>query len=63
MHTGFCSGDLRERLHWEDLDLDGRIILNGLSRSGIVGMEVIAWVQDRGRRRKLVSTVMVLRVP
>jgi hypothetical protein len=27
MHTGFRSGDLRERDHLEDLGVDGRIIL------------------------------------
>jgi hypothetical protein len=27
VHTGFWWGDLRERDHFEDIDLDGRIIL------------------------------------
>jgi hypothetical protein len=27
VHTGFWWGDLRERDHLDDLDLDGRIIL------------------------------------
>jgi hypothetical protein len=63
VHTGFWSLDLRERFHLEDLVVDGRIILNGLSSSGIGGMEGIAWLQDRDRRRTLVSAVMNLRVP
>jgi hypothetical protein len=27
VHTGFYWGDLRERDHFEDLDVDGRILL------------------------------------
>jgi hypothetical protein len=30
MHTGFCWGDLMGRGHFEDLGLDGRIILKWL---------------------------------
>jgi hypothetical protein len=32
--TGFWWGNLRERDHWVDPDVDGRIILNGSSRTG-----------------------------
>jgi len=35
VHTGFWWGNLRERDHLEDPGLDGRIILNGPSRSGM----------------------------
>jgi hypothetical protein len=37
--TGFWWGSLRERGHWEDPDLDGRIILRGIFRKweGVVG--------------------------
>jgi len=35
VRTGFWWGDLKEREHFEDLRLDGRIILNGSSRSGM----------------------------
>jgi hypothetical protein len=35
----FCWGSLRERDHWGDPDVDGRIILRGISRKweGVVG--------------------------
>jgi hypothetical protein len=33
--TGFWWGNLRERNHWRDPGVDGRIILNGSSGSGI----------------------------
>jgi hypothetical protein len=37
--TGFLWGSLRERDHWGDPDVDGRIILRGISRKweGAVG--------------------------
>jgi hypothetical protein len=47
----------------EDLGVDGGIMLNGLLRSGIGGMEGIAWVEVRDRRRTLVSAVMNFCVP
>ena len=30
--TGFCLGNLRERNHWGDPDVDGRIILRWIFR-------------------------------
>jgi len=30
--TGFWWGDLRDRDHWGDLDVDGRIMLRWISR-------------------------------
>jgi hypothetical protein len=37
--TGFWWGSLRERGHWGDPDVDGRIILRGIFRkwAGVVG--------------------------
>jgi hypothetical protein len=38
--TGFWWGNLRERDHWVDPDVDGRIILRGIFRKwdGVVGL-------------------------
>jgi hypothetical protein len=27
VHTGFCWEDMRERIHFEDISVDGRIII------------------------------------
>ena len=61
MCTGFWWGNLRERDHWGDLDVDGRIILRWIFRKweGVVG----TLAQDRDRWRALVITVRNLRVP
>jgi len=55
--TGFWWGNLRERDHWGDPDVDWRIILRWIFRKS----EELA--QDRERWRALVSTVMNFRVP
>ena len=57
--TGFWWGNLRERDHWGDPDLDGMDIQE-------VGGGCEDWMelaQDRDRWQALVSTVMNLRVP
>jgi hypothetical protein len=51
----------RERDHWEDLHVDGWIILGRISRRWDV--DWIGLAQDRDRWRTLVSAVMNLRVP
>ena len=55
--TGFWWGNLKERDHWGDPDIDGRIILKWIFRKwkGFVGT---GWIW-----RALVSTVRNLRVP
>jgi hypothetical protein len=50
-HTGFWYGDLREGGHLEDPRIDGRVILNLSSRSGMGGMDWIYLAQDRYRWR------------
>ena len=58
------GGNLRERDHWEDPDIDEGIILRWIFRKWDGGcghwMEL---AQDRDRWRTLVSTVMDFRVP
>jgi hypothetical protein len=38
MYTGFCWVNLREREHWEDSGIDGRIILRWIFRIWNVGL-------------------------
>ena len=57
--TRFWWGNLRERDHCGDNDVDGRIILRWISGSG----DWMELAQDRDRWRALVSTVMNFRVP
>jgi hypothetical protein len=62
--TGCWWGNLRERGHWGDPDVDGRIILRWIFRNLEWGVgDWMELVQDRGRWRALVSTVRNLRVP
>jgi len=61
---GSWWGNRRERDHWGDLGVDGRIILGRISRRWDVGyMDWTGLAQDRERWRTLVSAVMNLRVP
>jgi hypothetical protein len=53
--TGFWWGNLRERDHWGDPDVDGRM-------EGGCG-DWMELAEDRDRWRALVNTVMNLRVP
>ena len=61
--TGFWWGNLRERDHWGDPDVDGRIILIWIFRKweGVVGTDGVG--SGRDTWRALVSTVVNLRVP
>jgi len=63
--TRFWWGNLRERDHWGDPDVDGRIILRRIFRKWeeVIGYE--DWMelaQDRKRWWALVSTVINFRV-
>ena len=64
MCTGFWWGNLRERDHWGDPDVDGRNNIKLVLQE--VGGGCGDWIelaQDRERWRALVSTVRNLRVP
>jgi hypothetical protein len=57
-------GNLRERDHLEDPDVDGRIILRWIFRKwDVAGMDRIELTEDRDRWRTIVNAVMNLRVP
>ena len=65
MCKGFWWGNLRERDHWGDPDVDGRIIhiKMDFQEVGGGGGDWMELAQDRERWRALVSTVMNFRVP
>jgi hypothetical protein len=56
-------GNLRERDHWGDPGVDGRIILRWMFKVGYGGMDWIELAKDRDRCRALVNVVMNLQVP
>ena len=63
---GCWWGNRRERDHWGEAGVDGRIILRWIFRKWVVGEGDMDWIelaQDRDRLRALVSAVMNLRVP
>ena len=61
--TGLWSGNLKERDHWEDPDVDGRIILRDIQEVGGGCGDWMELAQDRDRWWALVNTVINLRVP
>ena len=62
--TRFWWGNLRDRHHWGDQDVDGRIILRWILRKweGVVGTGW-SWLRIGTGGRALVSTVMNFRIP
>jgi hypothetical protein len=62
--TGCWWGSLRERGHWGDQDVDGRIILRWIFRNleGVV-RNWVELAQDRDRWRALVGTVRDFEIP
>jgi len=64
VHTGFWWGNLRERGHWEDPAVDGRIILRWIFRKWDgVDMDWIELAQDRDRWWELVNAEINLLIP
>ena len=64
MCTGFWWGNRRERDHWGDPDVDGRIIFKmDLQEVGGGCGDWMELAQDRDRWRALVGIVKNLRVP
>jgi hypothetical protein len=53
----------RERDHWENQDVDGRIILRWALETHDEGVDWISLAQDRGKWRAFVSAVISLWVP
>ena len=47
MRTGFWWGNLRERDHFDDLGVDGRILLKVCSRNRIRSLDWIDLAQNR----------------
>jgi hypothetical protein len=61
---GFWQGNLRERDHWGDPGIGGRILLGWIFwKWDVGGMGWIELAQDRDRWRAIVNAVMNLRVP
>jgi hypothetical protein len=60
-YTGFWWGNLRERGHLEDTDVDE--MKTNLQEVGCGVMDWIELAYDRDRWRELVTAVMNLRVP
>jgi hypothetical protein len=56
-------GNVRERDHFEDLGINGRIILKWIFKTWNGGMDQIDLVQDRERWRAFVNVIMNFHVP
>jgi len=61
--TGVWWGDLIDRDHWEDLDVDGRKLLKCNIQEVGWDMDWMEMAQDRDRWRALLKALMSLRVP
>jgi hypothetical protein len=62
VHTGVWWEDLGKRDHFEELGVDGRIILKWIIKKWDGGMDWIDLALDRDRWRAVVNAVMNLRI-
>jgi len=63
-YTGFLWGNLRERGHLVDPDVDGRIILRWIFRKwDMGGKDWIELAEDRDKWRALMNAVINFRFP
>jgi hypothetical protein len=60
---GSWKGNLRERDHRRDPDVDGKIILRIFRKWGVGSLDWFELAQERDRLRALVNAVMNFRVP
>jgi hypothetical protein len=63
MNTRIWWGNLRERVHLEDPDLDGRILFKWIFRRWDGGMDWIDLTHDKDRWRAFVKAEINLRFP
>jgi hypothetical protein len=54
---------LKERKHYEDLDVDGRIILKCVLEKEDGGMDWIYLTEDKDQLQALVNMVIILQIP
>ena len=62
IYRKFCWGNLRERAHLGDPDVNGKIILMDIQEVECGGMDLIELAQNRDSWRALVNPVMKFRV-
>jgi hypothetical protein len=60
VHVRYWWESHREIDHWEDLDINGKLILNGFQRNMMGWFEL---AQNKGQWRTFVNTVMYCLVP
>jgi hypothetical protein len=63
VYTGFWWENLKERDHWKDPGVDGRIFMMDLEKVGCGGTKWIDLAQNRDGWRAVVNAVMNLWVP